>query len=68
MAKDLYAVIGCERTATAVELKKAYHRCAAAAAAAAAASSLLPSLTIPELCARAFEQAGAEGSSRQERR
>ena len=37
MAKDLYAVIGCERTATAVELKKAYHRCAAAAA-----SSLLP--------------------------
>ena len=40
MAKDLYAVIGCERTATAVELKKAYHRCAAAAA----ASSLLPSL------------------------
>ncbi len=64
MAKDLYAVIGCERTATAVELKKAYHRCAAAAA----ASSLLPSLTIPELCARAFEQAGAEGSSRQERR
>ena len=65
MAKDLYAVIGCERTATAVELKKAYHRCAAAAA---AASSLLPSLTIPELCARAFEQAGAEGSSRQERR
>ena len=39
MAKDLYAVIGCERTATAVELKKAYHRCAAAAAA-----SLLPSL------------------------
>ena len=45
MAKDLYAVIGCERTATAVELKKAYHRCAAAA------SSLLPSLTIPELCA-----------------
>ena len=49
MAKDLYAVIGCERTATAVELKKAYHRCAAAAA--AASSLLLPSLTIPELCA-----------------